>query len=273
MRENRVKRTLQQGGVALGTMIFEFGTTGIARIAATAGAEFVIFDMEHTGWTVETIRTLVATCGAADLAPFVRVPATQYHLLAGPLDVGVAGLMVPMVENEAQARLIVQSAKYPPVGRRGAAFGVAHDDYSGGDILAKMESANREQLLIAQIETVSGVAEADRIAALDGIDVLWIGHFDLTNSMGIPGQFTHPTYLKAVERVITVCQKHNKAAGFMVASPEQGVQSLEQGFRILAYWGDHWIFGQALRQGLDTIRAGTPAAPVAKPKGKGKKRT
>jgi 2-dehydro-3-deoxyglucarate aldolase/4-hydroxy-2-oxoheptanedioate aldolase len=260
-------------------MIFEFNTTGIARIAAQAGAEFAIFDMEHTGWSVETIRLLVATAGAAALAPMVRVPATQYHLLARPLDVGVAGLMIPMVESEAQARLIVQSAKYPPVGRRGAAFGVAHDDYSGGDILAKMAQANDNLLLIAQIETVAGLAEAGKIAALDGIDVLWIGHFDLTNSMGIPGQFDHPDYLKAVERVVTVCQRYGKAAGMMVATPEEGIALLRQGFRILAYWGDHWLYGQALRQGLTAIRAGQaaqlapplPAAgrPVA---GKGKRR-
>lgn len=262
MKENTVKRTLQQGGSSLGTMVFEFGTTGIARIAANAGAEFVIFDMEHTGWTVETIRMLVATSGAADLLPLVRVPATQYHLLSGPLDVGVAGLMVPMVEDETQAQFIVQSAKYPPAGRRGAAFGIAHDNYQGGDILAKMQAANAEQLIITQIETVGGVKAADKIAAVEGVDVLWIGHFDLTNSMGIPGQFTHKDYLKAVDRVVAACHKHGKAAGMMVATPDEGIALLAQGFRILAYWGDHWLYAQALAQGLATIRSSQPAQPT-----------
>src|SRR5215210_6256579 len=178
-------------------MVFEFNSTGIARIVAEAGAEFVIFDMEHTGWSIETIRTLIATSRAADLVPMVRVPATQSHLLSRPLDVGAMGLMVPMVETAEQARVIVSSAKYFPDGTRGAAFTVAHDDYQGGDVAAKMATANQEQLLIAQIETARGVEQAEAIAATPGIDVLWIGHFDLTTSLGVPAQFTHPEYLRA----------------------------------------------------------------------------
>src|SRR5947209_4815100 len=100
MRTNQVKRTLQRGGIAIGTMVFEFRTPGIARIAAAAGAEFVIFDMEHTGWSDETIGMLVATARGSDLVPMARVPATQYHLLSRPLDVGAMGLMLPMVESE-----------------------------------------------------------------------------------------------------------------------------------------------------------------------------
>ncbi len=255
MRENRVKRALAAGERALGTMVFEFPTTGIGRIAAEAGAEFVIFDMEHTGWSIETIRGLIATSRAAELVPMVRVPATEYHLIARPLDVGAMGLMVPMVESAAQAQTIVDSAKYPPVGRRGAAFGVAHDDYSGGDIMAKMTSANDEVLLIAQIETGQGVENADAIAAIDGIDVLWIGHFDLTNSLGIPGQFSHPAYVQAVERVLAACQHHGKAPGIMTGDVETGQNQLAQGFRALAYSGDLWLYQQALRQGLDALRA------------------
>jgi 2-keto-3-deoxy-L-rhamnonate aldolase RhmA len=258
MRENQVKRSLGRGGVALGTMVFEFDTTGIARIAAEAGADFVIFDQEHTGWSVERIRTLLAASRAAALAPFVRVPATEYHLVARVLDAGAMGLMVPMVETEDQARRIVQYAKYPPLGRRGAGFGLAHDDYTDGDIVAKMESGNQEGLLIAQIETVQGVENVERIAAVDGIDVLWIGHFDLTNSMAIPGQFTHPDYRRAVERVLDACGRHGKAAGFMTSSVEEGRVLLEQGFRILAYWGDLWIYKQALREGISGIRRSSP---------------
>lgn len=258
MRVNKAKRTLQAGGVALGSMVFEFATTGIARIAATAGADFLIFDMEHTGWSVETVRTLMATARAADLAPLVRVPATQPHFLSRVLDAGALGIMVPMVESVEQARLIVQAAKYPPQGRRGAAFGIAHDDYASGDVGAVMRAANAEQLLIAQIETAAGVEQVEAIAAVDGIDVLWIGHFDLTNSLGIPAQFDHPTYLHAVERVLAAAQARGKATGFMVASPEEGAALLARGFRCLAYWGDLWIYGQALKQGLDRMRASAP---------------
>jgi 2-dehydro-3-deoxyglucarate aldolase/4-hydroxy-2-oxoheptanedioate aldolase len=259
MRENRVKHALQAGHRSLGTMVFEFPTTGIGRIAAEAGAEFVIYDMEHTGWSIETIRGLMASTRAADIVPMVRIPATEYNLIARPLDVGAMGMMVPMVESGDQAQFIVDSAKYPPWGRRGAAFGVAHDDYSGGDIIEKMASANEETLLIAQIETGQGVENADAIAAVDGIDVLWIGHFDLTNSLGIPGQFSHPDYVQAVDHVLAVCQAHGKAAGIMAGTVPSGQASLQQGFRALAYSGDLWLYQLALQQGLDALRE-TPIA-------------
>ncbi|OGG56308.1 MAG: aldolase, partial [Candidatus Handelsmanbacteria bacterium RIFCSPLOWO2_12_FULL_64_10] len=216
-----------------------------------------VFDMEHTGWSVETIRALMAT--SQGLVPMARVPATEYHFLARVLDVGAMGLMVPMVQTAEQARLIVQSTKYPPAGRRGAAFGVAHDDYLDGDVVAKMRSANEETLLIAQIETAQGVENADEIAAVDGIDCLWIGHFDLTNSLGIPAQFTHPDYRRAVDRVLDACRRHGKAPGFMVASPEEGRAALAQGFRCIAYWGDLWLYRQALSEGIRALRASLPA--------------
>jgi 2-dehydro-3-deoxyglucarate aldolase/4-hydroxy-2-oxoheptanedioate aldolase len=254
MRENRVKRALQSGGTSLGTMVFEFPSTGIARIAAEAGAEFVIYDMEHTGWSIETIRGLIATSRAANTVPMVRVPATEYNLIARPLDVGAMGIMVPMVESAEQAKKIVDSAKYPPAGKRGAAFGVAHDDYTGGDIIAKMTSANDEIFLMAQIETGAGIQNVEAIAGVDGIDCLWIGHFDLTNSLGIPGQFTHPVYLKAVQSVLDACQKHGKTPGIMCGDVATGQGQLKQGFRILAYSGDLWIYQQGLREGFNALR-------------------
>jgi 2-keto-3-deoxy-L-rhamnonate aldolase RhmA len=214
--------------------------------------------MEHTGWSTETIKSLFSSCGGTDLVPMARVPATHYHLIARILDVGAMGIMVPMVESEEQARLIVQSAKYPPAGRRGAAFALAHDDYAGGDVAEKIRTANAEGLVIALIETAAGVEQVDRIAAVDGIDVLWIGHFDLTNSLGIPADFEHPSYLAAVERVLDASHRHGKAAGFMVASPAEARAKLNQGFRCLAYWGDLWIYQQALGAAIQVIRAQDP---------------
>jgi 2-dehydro-3-deoxyglucarate aldolase/4-hydroxy-2-oxoheptanedioate aldolase len=257
MRENNVKKRLAEGRVSLGTFVFEFNTSGIARIAARAGAEFVVFDMEHTGWSVETIRALFATC-PPETVPMVRIPATEYHFIARVLDMGAMGVMVPMVESVQQAETIARSAKYPPAGRRGAAFGVAHDDYAGDDILSTMASANSQQLLIAQIETVAGVEAADSIAAVEGIDVLWIGHFDLTNSLGIPGQFDHPKFKEAVEHVTQACRTHDKIGGFMASDVDNANSLIKQGFRMLAYGGDLWIYQQALATGLRAVRSGLP---------------
>jgi 2-dehydro-3-deoxyglucarate aldolase/4-hydroxy-2-oxoheptanedioate aldolase len=117
MRINPVKRTLREGGVAVGTMMLEINTTGSARVAAEAGAEFAVFDMEHTGWSLETIRMLVTTSRGAGLVPMVRVPALEFHFIARVLDVCAMGVVVPLVAAAAQARTIAASAGRPP--RRG----------------------------------------------------------------------------------------------------------------------------------------------------------
>ena len=254
MRVNTVKHKLANGGTAIGTMVFEFNTTGIGRIIAEAGAEFVVYDMEHTGWSIETIRGLLATTRAAETIPMVRVPATEYHLISRPLDVGAMGVMVPIVESAEQANVIVRSSKYPPVGGRGSAFGVAHDDYSGGDVLAKMTSANDELFLMAQIETVAGLGNCEAIAAVDGIDCLWVGHFDLTASMGIAGQFDHPDFLAALDRVVAACAANGKVAGIMASSVEVGRQWLARGFRAISYSADLWVFQQALADGIAALK-------------------
>lgn len=254
MRDNLVKRKLAAGGSVIGTMILEFATTGIARIAAAAGAEFILHDLEHTGWSMETIRSLLATARGADIVPLVRVPATEYHFIARVLDLGAMGVMVPMVESADQARRIVQSAKYPPAGRRGCAFGVSHDDYRAGPIADSMQSANRETLLIAQIETAAGLEHCDAIAATDGIDVLWIGHNDLTASLGIAGQLDHPRYHEAIQHVADTAKKHGKSAGFLVTQVAAGQHVQKLGYRMLAYGGDVWLFQATLRDGIAALK-------------------
>jgi 2-dehydro-3-deoxyglucarate aldolase/4-hydroxy-2-oxoheptanedioate aldolase len=254
LRTNHVKAKVTSGGVSIGTMLFEFNTTGIGRICAEAGAEFAIFDMEHTGWSVETIRMLIAATRGAEMIPMVRVPATEYHFIARTLDMGAMGVMVPMVESASQAATIVASAKYPPAGRRGAAFGVAHDEYTGGDLVEKIRTANSETLLIAQIETAVGVRNVNEIAAVNGIDVLWIGHFDLSNSLGIPGQFNHPLFQEAVAQVLAACRRHGKVPGFMASDVATGKRLLDQGFRILSYSGDLWLLQSALRDGVAALQ-------------------
>lgn len=263
MTPNHVKQKVQAGGRSIGTFLFEFDTTGIGRLAAGAGCEFAVFDMEHTGWSVETIRMLVATTRATDMIPLVRIPATEYHFIARVLDMGALGIMAPMVESAAQAASLVAAAKYPPLGRRGAAFTIAHDDYSGGDIVEKIRTANSETLLLAQIETAAGVRNVDEIAAVAGIDVLWIGHFDLSNSLGIPGQFDHPQFQEALAQVLAACRKHGKVPGFMASDIANGRKLLDQGFRMLAYSGDLWLYQAALREGVAALQ--NHPAPKAAP--------
>lgn len=254
MRPNPVKQRILAGEIAIGTFAFEFATMGLGRIVAAAGSEFIIYDMEHTGWSLETIRMLIATTRSTNTLPFVRVPSSEYHFISGVLDAGAMGVMIPMVETPEQARAIVSAAKYPPLGRRGAAFGIAHDDYTNDNLVETIHSANRENLLMAQIETARGVDNVQAIAAVPGIDVLWIGHFDLTNSLGIPGQFEHPLFLAAIDKVLTACRDSHKVPGYMASSVRDGTTLINRGFRIVAYSGDLWIYQNALRAGITGLR-------------------
>lgn len=254
MHHNFVKQKLREGGISIGTMFFEFNTTGIARLAANAGAEFALFDMEHSGWDIETIRLLIATTPKSDMIPIVRIPATEYHFVANVLDMGAMGVMVPMCESADQARLLVSSAKYPPDGRRGAAFAIAHDDYRGSSIPETVQSANDETLLIAQIETARGLEHVEEIAAVPGIDALWIGLYDLTLSLGIPGEMNHPKVLAATDRVFAACHAHNIAPAVLVTSIAEGEAQLARGFKLIAYGGDLWLYQSALRTGIKKLR-------------------
>ena len=147
-----------------------------------AGADFLMYDMEHTGITTETLRAQMAACRGLDIAPLVRVPSVEANIIGQVLDIGAHGIMVPMVETAAQAEEIVRRAYYPPEGQRGTAFSIAHDDFMAGHPVEKMKQANSRTLVIAMIETAEGLKNVDQIAAVSGVDVLWLGHFDLTSS-------------------------------------------------------------------------------------------
>jgi len=261
MRDNPVKHRLAEGGAAFGTMIFEFFTPGIAQIAAAAGAEFVLYDMEHSGVGIDTIKAQFATCRGLGIVPMVRVPTTQYHFVARCLDAGAMGIMVPMVESVEQALDIVSFTRYPPHGVRGAGFGMAHDDYTGGAPADKIAAAHRRTLVIAQIETPRGADAVDKIAAIDGIDVLWLGHFDMTNFMGIPGQFSHPDYLAAVDAIVAAARRHGKAAGFMPTDETWARDYVAKGFRILACGTDTLMLQQSLSRGLSVLREASAVQP------------
>jgi 2-keto-3-deoxy-L-rhamnonate aldolase RhmA len=135
------------------------------------------------------------------------------------------GIMVPMVETAEQAKAFVDCTKYPPVGRRGAAFNVAaHDDYSGGAEADKIAQANARTMVIVLVETAKGIENVDAFAAVDGVDVVWLGHYDLTNFMGIPGQFDNPKFHMAVDNLGRSLQEARQDARFSRRRREVGVR-------------------------------------------------
>ncbi|HJS37059.1 MAG TPA: aldolase/citrate lyase family protein [Burkholderiales bacterium] len=255
MQANPVKHKLAAGGTAFGAMVFEFFTPGLPRLMRNAGAEYVMYCMEHTGASYETLKPQFALCRALGVAPLVRVPGTEYDFIARALDIGALGVMVPLVDTAAQAEFIVSCTRYPPAGgRRGAAFGFAHDGFEGGDVVQKMRMIHERTLVIAMIETKQGLENVEAIAAVPGVDVLWLGHFDLSNFLGIPGEFSHPRFQDAIRRIVGAARKHGKAAGYMAASAALGREYLGHGFRMIATGTDQGMLQEATRAMLDGMR-------------------
>jgi 2-keto-3-deoxy-L-rhamnonate aldolase RhmA len=257
----------------LGHFVVEFATPGIGQILKAAGCDFALFDCEHSGFGFETIKSVLRYMHAADLPTIVRVPSKEYHHIARAADMGAEGIMLPMVGSAAEARAILDGMKYHPEGRRGVALAIAHDRYRPGPTLDKLAAANRTTTLFAQIETREGVQNAETIAAIEGVDCLWVGHFDLSASLGIPGQFEHKDFTDAIKAVIKACRKHGKSAGRLVPTVDDGVAFHKGGFDFICYSGDVWALHGVVQQALLEIRARTaPRKGKTGAKGRSKKK-
>jgi 2-keto-3-deoxy-L-rhamnonate aldolase RhmA len=255
MGEYNLKEMAATRSAKLGHFVVEFATPGIGHILKSAGCDFALFDLEHSGFGFETVKSAMRYFEAAHLPAIVRVPSREYHHIARAMDMGAEGLMLPMVGNPDEVRHIIDSMKYHPVGKRGVALQVAHDRYQPGAVADKFVAANKRTTLFCQIETAEGVDNAERMAAIDGVDCLWVGHFDLSVSLGVPGQFDHPVFNKAIETVIAATRKNNKALGRLVPTIEQGVAIYEKGFDFVCYSGDVWVLHDALASAIAKLRA------------------
>jgi len=253
VKENTIKRRLAKGSIVLGTMAQEFMTPALLPLARSAGAEFVLLDLEHPAWSLETLRSVIAAGAATDVVPIVRVPDAEYHFVARVLDAGALGVMIPNCESADEARAVVEWAKYPPAGKRG--FGIPRHELEPEGVAATQLKANDEQMVLVQIESADGVEQVEEIAAVDGVDVIWVGHFDLTNSLGIPGEFEHELYEDAIGRVVRAGNAAGKPLGLLVGSVADGRRYLELGFSCFAYAIDTWLYEDALRAGLDELRS------------------
>lgn len=259
MTDNGLKAMAGTKAPKFGHFIVEFATPGIGHILKSAGCDFVLFDLEHSGFHFETVKSVIRYFEAAQLPAIVRVPPREYQHIARAMDMGAEGLMLPMVGTAGEAREIVRAMKYHPDGGRGVALQVAHDRYRPGAVADKFAAANKRSTLFCQIETVEGVENADEMASIDGVDALWVGHFDLSVSLGIPGQFDHPDFERAIDRTIAACRKHKKALGRLVPTVEQGIELYEAGFDFICYSGDVWVLHNALAEAMARLRDGTKA--------------
>ena len=247
---------LRDGGSVFGTFVMEFATPGVGALAASAGAEFVFFDQQHTGWSMGDLAPALWGSRAAGIPFGIRVPAAVPWMIGAALDAGATLLMVPAVDDARQAAAIVAATRYPPGGARALTFNFASDGYRPpGDAAAELTRRNAAALVVLQIETEAGLRNAADIAAVDGVDVLRVGDNDLAAALGLPGQFTHERYLTALDHVAAAAAAAGKTAGFTTADPEAAEAMTRRGYRILACGNDIKVFQGALGRGLAAFRA------------------
>ena len=256
MRPNPLKARLANGETAYGTMVFEFLSPGLPQILEGAGAEFVFFDMEHSGFSYAEVKTQLALCRGLDIVPLVRPRATTHEHTAQLLDLGAMGMLFQMVETAEQAEELVRLTTYPPHGQRGAMFGGAHDDYSSQSVPDIIDGAHDRTMVCVLLESAKGVANAEEIMSVPGVDVAHLGHGDLSLSLGVPGDTGHPKMQAGIDAILDACETHNKTAACLAGTVETGIEWASRGFRMISYSYDIGLMSSALRTGIEAVRAG-----------------
>ncbi|MFN8475868.1 MAG: aldolase/citrate lyase family protein [Anaerolineae bacterium] len=248
VRPNPIRAAWDEGRSMLGT----FGWSASPRVVEVlgyTGFDYVMFDAEHSAIEAERLEELIRAAETAGITPLVRVPYLHPSLITRTLDSGAAGIVVPQVNSLADAQLAVMGAKYHPIGRRGmaiarpAGFGLraSGDDYR--------TAANRESLLIVQVETRDAVEQLPSILALPGIDGILIGPNDLSQSLGYPGQLDLPLVQGVIHRVVEQCIASNVPVGMFAGD-----------IATLRYWRDQGCRLLHLGTDLDMLAAGAQAA-------------
>lgn len=257
MQTNPVKQRLAAGETVFGTMVFELLAPGLPQMLQTAGADFVFYDMEHSGFGYADVKNQLALCRGLDIVPLVRPRSTTPHHAAQLLDLGAMGLLFQMVETAAEAEALVRMTRYPPDGTRGAMFGGAHDDYGAHSVDTTIDGAHDRTLVCALIESEKGIANAEEIMAVPGVDVGHLGHGDLSLSLEVPGKTAHPRMQAAIDRLLDACASHDKAAACLAGDTATGIDWARRGFRMISVSYDIGLLVSALRSGIDAIRAET----------------
>ena len=226
------------------------GSGMAAEIAANAGFDWVVIDLEHGAGDHESCLHQLQAIAGTPAAPIVRVAWNEAPRFKRVLDLGAAGVVVPYVTTPEEARQAVAAMRYPPQGIRGAASLNRAADF-GKDFASYISDANRNLVTVVQVETEGTLDVVDDIAAIDGVDVLFVGPLDLSLSLGILSQFDHPRFRAALKKVSDAARTHGKAAGILLSSPDQIEQTVADGFTFIGLGSD----GGVLASGMQSLAA------------------
>ncbi len=252
-RINKTKSSLLRGETVLIAEVNRMFNPVVTEVIAQAGFTSVWYDMEHSHLDVDTLSTMILAARTVDVEVFVRIPHGPYNTVIKPLEMGAAGLIWPHCRSVDEAKEFVRMAKFRPLGLRGVGGG-RDSGYGTVELAEYLDRANAETLLGVMIEDAEGVEEVDEIAALDGIDLLFVGHGDLAHSYGVERDGGHaimqPRVLEAFDRVGAACRRHGKVMGTAAGPGEQMTQVVERGARWLNCCHDT----EAVRNGYSQAR-------------------
>jgi 2-keto-3-deoxy-L-rhamnonate aldolase RhmA len=256
---NPVRERMSRGEAVFGATI-TLPSTDIAARLACAGFDFLWFEMEHSPLTLQSVRDMILATRAMPALPMVRVPVTDLWTAKRVLDTGAAGVIFPFVSNAELARRAVAACKYPPVGLRGsgaalASFRWGFEDYYG--------SADREFLVVTVIEDRAGLENAEEIAAVDGIDVIFIGTSDLSFSLGCRGKQDKPEVQAAIARILNAAREKGKFAGRPAFPKERVGEYVRQGFQFFQADTDLGYLSQGAADFLKAVGKGVSKNDLA----------
>jgi 2-keto-3-deoxy-L-rhamnonate aldolase RhmA len=246
-----LRQRVKNGEVLAGTWL-NLGSNVTAEIAGQAGFDWLLVDLEHGSGSEANLLSQLQAIDTTTAVGVVRIAWNDPPRFKRTLDMGPGGIMVPYVNSAAEAKQAVAAMRYPPQGVRGVArfnraagFGQKFDSY--------FAEANSKLLTIVQIETGEAVAHAEEIAAVDGVDVLFIGPLDLSVNLGFPGQMDHPDFRAAVSRVITACRNTGKSAGILIGSALQIAPTVADGFTFIAVGSDGALVAAGMKMLMDSF--------------------
>jgi 2-keto-3-deoxy-L-rhamnonate aldolase RhmA len=253
MTANPVRQAMLEGRLTLGTWI-QIGHPAVAEILANAGFDWIAADMEHTDIDVAAFASLARGMHGRGAVPMARVRENDTLAIRQALDMGAQGVIVPLVHNAEDAGRAVAAAKYPPLGVRGYCFSRMND--WGEDFAAYAAAANEEIAVVVMIESRQGVENIDSILAVDGVDGVFIGPYDLSGSYGVPGETRHEQVLAGCQRVLGACKAAGKTAGLHVVIPDPAAveQAVRDGYRFVGLGVDSVFLAGAARRALDPGR-------------------
>ncbi|HRP04128.1 MAG TPA: aldolase/citrate lyase family protein [Opitutaceae bacterium] len=256
---SRLRKQLREGHTILGSWL-NSGSPMVAELMASCGFDFLCVDAEHSAVDrpeaqrlFQAIRSGNPSCGS-----LVRLHGVDYAWVKRFLDAGADGVVAPLVRTAEEARILVQACKYPPAGLRGVGFCRANG--YGLRVEEELVRANEDVLVAVQIEHVDAVAAIDSILSVPGIDAVFIGPYDLTASMGIPAQFTHPDYLDARAKILSACARNGIVPGIHAVSsdPEAAEKLIREGYRFVAFSLDITLIATACTTALTRLRKVVP---------------